>query len=149
MNVGVQALLDSKESMIYGISPGSSLLECLRLLNEKRVGALIVRDESETLLGIISERDIMRTALNEREKMFNMRVSEVMTPRAKMVLANEDLSLEEIMELMTNNRVRHLPIVQDDRVTGMVSIGDVVKVLLEEAQSDKKHMENYILGHYA
>ncbi|HQH27673.1 MAG TPA: CBS domain-containing protein [Oligoflexia bacterium] len=145
----VRDLLKSKGNAIVSISPSSTLYDAVKLLTERRVSSLLVLGEDSALIGIISERDILRTAYNVREKLFEMQVRHVMTPREKMILGSEDNTIQDVMEIMTNNRIRHLPIMESGKLLGIISIGDVVKGQLDEAVSENRQMQNYILGHYA
>ncbi len=144
----VQSVLKDKGTSVHSILPSESIDACIKLMNEKRVGALMVLDSEGNAAGIISERDILRTANNEREGMFSLAVKEIMTPKQKLITAAEDDDIGEVMELMTTNRIRHMPIMRGPRVVGLISIGDVVKALLDETMADKKSMENYIYARY-
>ena len=146
MSVG--QLLKQKGKVIYQIKPDATLSSCLKLLNDKRIGSLLVMDKQGNLEGIVSERDVLRTVNKIKGKAFDVPVSSVMTPRIKLVVGGKDSSIHEVMETMTKKRVRHLPIMDGERVIGIVSIGDVVKSLLDEVLTENKQMQDYIYGKY-
>lgn len=147
--MSILRLLKQKGRHIYSIEPEAPLSQCMNLLNRKRIGALLVLDKTGRLQGIVSERDILRTACKLAGKMCAVKVKTIMTPGEKLVTATSDQSFPRLMELMTTHRVRHVPIMDGDKVLGVVSIGDVVKWLLEEAMEENKAMKDYISGHYA
>lgn len=145
----VRDLLEEKGKAIFTISPEHSLADCIKVLNDKRVGSLIVLDLNQEVRGIISERDILHATHDAREQMFELRVKDTMTPREKLIVASEDDRITDVMEIMTQSRIRHLPIMEDEVIVGIISIGDVVKGLLHEAVEENKHMHSYIYGRYA
>ncbi|MDC0358989.1 CBS domain-containing protein [Oligoflexia bacterium] len=144
----ITSLIKRKGHAIFHIGPNQTLKECIAMLNEKRVGALMVLEDNGDIKGIISERDIMHAARDFGEKMFTHAVKEVMTPAEKLIAAKEDDLLEAVMGMMSENRIRHLPIVEDGKVTCIISIGDVVKELYELALTENKDLKNYITGSY-
>lgn len=145
----IHDLLRTKGNYIVSIHPDKTLFDCIKLFNEKRVSALIVLDEKSNFLGIISDRDVLRTAFTVKEKMFDVPVRNVMTSREKVLTATEENNIADLMEIMTNNRIRHLPITDGEQIVGVVSIGDVVKAQLDETTQANSQMQNYIMGHYA
>jgi CBS domain-containing protein len=146
MSVG--QLLKNKTKTVYKIKPDAPLCDCLKLLNDKRIGALLVMDARGKLEGLISERDVLRTAHETKGKMGDIPVEKVMTPRKGLVVAGKESSIHEVMETMTKKRVRHLPIMDGEKVIGIISIGDVVKALLDEVLAENKQMQDYIYGKY-
>lgn len=142
----VQDLLIQKGTIVHCTTPESTIASCLDQLSTKRIGALIVFDHEGNIRGIISERDILRTTLTSREKVFEMKVEELMTPREKLITATEEEEVTHVMEIMTEKRLRHLPIVEDEKVVGIISIGDVVKGILHETLEHNKQMQEYIYG---
>jgi CBS domain-containing protein len=137
-------LVQGKE--LYTVEPEVKLCDCIKELNDKNVGALLVLDSNGSLRGIISERDILRTAFSTRGQMCDRSVAEAMTPADRLITANSREKLEVIMEKITTNRVRHLPVIENGALVGIVSIGDVVKQLLETTAAEKRHLEEYIHG---
>jgi len=139
----VNQLLRSKGSAIWSIGPDATVYEALQLMAEKDVGALLVLDDG-ALVGILSERDYARKIALKGKTSRDTLVREIMTERVVCVRA--DQSVEECMALMTNKRVRHLPVFEGERLLGIISIGDVVKDIISEQEFIIEQLENYITG---
>jgi CBS domain-containing protein len=137
-------VLRSKGDAVVTIAPDDSVRALLSLLSEHRVGALVVSAGNGSLDGIVSERDVVRRLHSEGAEILDGPVSAIMT--AAVHTCTPDASLDDLMETMTKNRVRHIPVVVDSRLTGIVSIGDVVKHRLDELQSERDHLTAYITG---
>lgn len=139
----VRKILESKGSQVWSVSPDTRLYEALKLMADKNIGALLVREEGE-IVGIISERDYARKVVLEGKNSMIVPISEIMTKRVLCVSPSQ--SLEECMALMTDKRVRHLPVLEEDQLVGIISIGDVVKELISQQQFVIEQLENYIRG---
>jgi CBS domain-containing protein len=139
----VQQILRHKGSMFWSVTPETMVFEALKLLAEKDVGALLVL-EAGRLVGIISERDYARKVVLKGKSALDTPVSEIMTSRVMCV--RPDQTVEECMALVTEKRIRHLPVLVDDEVVGVVSIGDLVKATIDEKDFLIKQLENYITG---
>ena len=139
----VKEILDAKGSQVTTIEPDSTLRVALCNLIENKVGALLVKDPSGALSGIITERDLMREVYQECE-LDNKKVGEVMT--RKIVTAAPEDDIERIMNEMTEGRFRHMPVVKDNKLVGIVSIGDVVKAQLAQAKSQVTNLMDYVSG---
>jgi len=137
----VQKLLEGKATRLLSISPDASVFDALELMAEKDVGALVVM-EGERLVGIFSERDYARKVVLFGKFSKETAVREIMTP--KVLCVRPDQTVDECMVLMTENRVRHLPVLEGSKVIGVISIGDVVKELLSEQQVIISQLETYI-----
>ena len=137
-------ILKVKGSQVHAIDPQGTVLEAVALLVEHRIGALLVRDGAGAAVGIISERDVLRECLHHGAELDRLRVGDVMT-RDLVVCALDD-EVEHAMGLVTRNRVRHLPVIEEGRVAGMISIGDLVKANLDEAQFENQYLKDYIAG---
>ena len=146
--MNIESLLSRKGREVFYIHPDAPLSECIAKLSDKQVGALLVMDFKRELLGIISERDILRLAYAKQCQICDIPVRQVMTPRQRLLVATPQDSIESVMERMTTNRVRHLPIMEGEKLVGIVSIGDVVKGLLEMAKRENEQMKDYVLGKY-
>ncbi len=133
-------LLELKPTGVVAIAPGATVLDALKLLAEKNVGAVLVMDGAR-LVGLFSERDHARKVAL-KGKSADTPVSEVMT--REVVFVTPTHTNEECMALMTDKRVRHLPVVANDRVVGVLSIGDLVKDIISEQQFIISQLENYI-----
>jgi len=147
--MSVSSVLKSKGNIVFKTAPDDSLNDCIALLNQERIGALLVVERDGKISGIISERDILRIAGTKPFKPTHILVKDVMTPVARLITATLDDSLQEIMERMTVNRIRHIPVMDGDKIAGMISIGDVVKTLLVLKEEENEHMKNYISGRHA
>lgn len=142
--IAVNSLLESKGRQIWSVSPDAWVYEALALMAEKNIGALLVM-EAGVIVGIISERDYARKIILKGKTSNNTRVREIMTPQV--ISVSSDESLEFCMELMTEERIRHLPVYTGDQLVGVISIGDVVKALISEQEFIIQQLENYITGH--
>lgn len=137
----VRHLLDRKDRAVFSIEPDEPVLEAIRMMAEHHVGALLVM-HGEELQGIVSERDYARKVILKGRSSAETAVSQIMSsPVVTVSLSN---SVQECMQLMTARRVRHLPVVEGRRVVGMVSIGDLVKAVMEEQQHTIEQLESYI-----
>jgi len=137
----VQQLLENKPHRLLSISPTASVLDALRQMAEKEVGALVVLD-GEKLVGIFSERDYARKIILFGKSSHDTAVSEIMT--TSVVSVRPTQSADECMALMTGRRVRHLPVLSEDKVVGVISIGDVVKEMIDDQRRTIEQLEQYI-----
>lgn len=135
----VRHILELKGDYIWTISPDETVFEALRLMATKGVGALVVLKD-EKMVGIISERDYARKVVLQGRTSRDTKVSEIMT--SKVVTVHPDQTIEECMELMTNHRVRHLPVLEDDKLIGVISIGDVLKDMIYQQRLLISEMED-------
>lgn len=139
----VAHLLDSKGKDIWSISPGGSVFDAIEAMAEKGVGALLVM-ENEQLVGIISERDYARKVILKGKSSKQTPVSDIMTKNV--LIARPEQSVEECMAVMTEKRIRHLPVLDKHKVIGMISLGDLVKTIIAEQQFTIQQLEQYISG---
>jgi CBS domain-containing protein len=138
----VKNILGEKGREVISISSDATLSEATRLLARRRIGAIVVRDETGALAGILSERDVVRAVADESVTALARPVSAYMT-RAVATCSEND-TVEELMEMMTMGRFRHLPVVDNDVITGMISIGDVVKTRIAETVQEATSLRAYI-----
>ena len=141
--ITVNRLLETKGHDIWSISPDALVYAALRLMAEKNVGAVLVM-EDERVAGILSERDYARKIILKGKRSANTLVREIMTHRV--ISVTSDQSIEECMQLMTEKRIRHLPVYTGDQLVGIISIGDVVKTIISEQEFVIEQLENYIAG---
>lgn len=139
----VTDLLKIKGRSVWTCSPHATLMDALKLMAEKNIGALLVL-EGDRIAGIISERDIARRIVEKEKCLLDEPVSGFMTE--DVIVVRPDQSTQDCMQLMTREHFRHLPVVEDGKLVGMISIGDVVRALLGEQESTINGLENYILG---
>jgi CBS domain-containing protein len=137
----VRQLLDRKGRAIFSVGPEVPVLEAIRLMAQHHVGALLVM-KGETLEGIVSERDYARKVILLGRSSSDTPVRDIMT--SQVITATPETSVERCMQLMTDNRVRHLPVTEGARVIGMVSIGDLVKSVIAEQRETIEQLEHYI-----
>ena len=135
-------LKEKKSNEVTTTVADQSVNEAAKLLHSKRIGALLVVDDKNSMSGIISERDIARGLALHGASVSALKVSDLMTSNV-LVCSPED-SLEKLMVVMTNNRIRHLPVLRNGRLTGVISIGDVVKIRLEAIETEHRAMREYI-----
>lgn len=139
-------LLEHKGKDTHSIGAEDTVMAAVDELNEKHIGALVVTDESGHIVGIVSERDVLRNlkGLGPEKK-----VREIMTPRDHMIIGHESDSIEYAMSVFTKNKIRHLPIIEGEKLIGLISIGDVVRASLDNAEFENKNLRDYITGSFA
>jgi CBS domain-containing protein len=139
----IQTLLKKKGYDVWRIAPDASVYDAIHLMAEKGVGALIVMD-GQKLVGVISERDYARKIILEGRSSENTKISEIMS--TEVITVGPDSRIEECMAMMTERRVRHLPVLDGDELLGVISLGDLVKYIIAEQQFVIEQMERYIAG---
>ena len=139
----IQDILDSKGDRVVTTSPSGTVTEAMAVLNEHNIGAVVVV-EGDAISGILSERDVLRLGARGPELLAKTTIRDAMT-RDVIVGLPED-EVHAAMGVMTRNRIRHLPIVQDGRLVGIVSIGDLVNAAWIEAADENQHLKDYIQG---
>ncbi|MCJ2083427.1 CBS domain-containing protein [Methylobacterium sp. J-090] len=138
----VARILAEKGRSVVTVEPQRTLDEAIHLLAEKRIGAVVVSDVEGAVLGILSERDIMRALARQGAGALDALVSEHMT--ATVVTCARDTSVEDVMHLMTDGRFRHVPVLEEGRLAGLISIGDVVKRRIAAVEAEHQAMRDYI-----
>lgn len=139
----VSRLVQTKGNAVWSISPEATVYDALALMGEKDIGALMVMD-GDRLVGVISERDYARKVALKGKHAHETSVREIMTGKVHFV--RPDQTIEECMALMTDKRIRHLPVMENDKVIGVISIGDVVKALISDQEFRIQQLEQYITG---
>jgi CBS domain-containing protein len=140
--MNVEQLLSGKGHAVVSVEPHRTLAEAIRTLSEKRIGAVVVMGADGALVGILSERDIIRALGELGGGALESAVSRSMT--AKVVTCRPQTSIDELMEIMTTGRFRHVPVIENGRVAGIVSIGDVVKHRVAAIEAESQAMRDYI-----
>ncbi len=141
----IQIMRSKPDATVVTIVPGAKVSEAAQLLSEKRIGAVIVSSDGRTLIGILSERDIVRELGRRGAACLDDTVEAIMTANP-VGCAKEDES-DHVFQKMTDGRFRHLPVLEDGRMIGLISIGDVVKCRLSELAMEKDALEGMIMGH--
>ena len=139
----IKHLLDRKGRHIISVKPEDSVLDAIRLMAEKGIGSLVVMEDQE-LLGIMSERDYARKVIIKGRSSESTAVSEIMTVNVFTTSSSE--TVNGCMSVMTEKKIRHLPVVEDNVVIGMISIGDLVEAIISDQQEEIEHLEHYISG---
>jgi CBS domain-containing protein len=137
----VRHLLESKGSTIFIIAPEAPVLDAIKQMAEHRVGALLVM-RGERLLGIVSERDYARKVILQGRSSADTAVGDIM--RSEPLTVSPDTDVFDCMRLCTDSRVRHLPVIKDDAVVGVISIGDLVKAVIDAQAEQIEHLQRYI-----
>ena len=139
----VKNILEAKGNETFTITPDTSVYHALELMVEKNVSALLVM-ENEKLAGIFTERDYARKVALKGKSSKETQIGDIMT--RDLITVSSDSTIDECMQLMTGKYIRHLPVVDNDKLAGIISIGDVVRCIIEEQKSIIGHMEQYIAG---
>ncbi len=139
----VREILSDKGNDVWSVSPDATVFEALQLMAERRIGAVLVLD-AKRLVGIFSERDYARRVVLEGKSSRESAVSDVMT--RKVLCASPDRTVDECLAMMSEQRARHLPVLDDDQVIGLVSIGDLVKVTIDEQKVLIDQLQHYIVS---
>ena len=147
MNVSgtIEAILSQKDSRIWSISPDATVYEAIALMAEKNVGALLVMQDGR-LVGIVSERDYSRKVMLKGKTSRNSFVHEIMT--TELTTAHPRETVEECLRFMTDKHIRHLPVVADGELRGVISIGDLVKQVISAQSATLEQLKDYIAGGY-
>src|SRR5690349_5419928 len=138
----VRTILDTKGHQVESIQSGAKLSAAVKILGEKKIGAVLVLNLAGSIEGILSERDIVRVLGERGASVLDEPVSEVMT--RKVVSCRQSDTVSAIMEMMTNGKFRHLPVLEGDRVVGLISIGDIVKWRVQEYENEQEALRQYI-----
>jgi CBS domain-containing protein len=139
----VRHMRKAKGHGVWTVAPDSTVYDALTIMADKDVGALLVVENGE-VVGIISERDYARSVVLKGKSSKETLVRDIMT--ARVVYVRPDNTIDECMALMTHKRIRHLPVMEGNRLAGVISIGDVVKTIISEQQFRIEQLENYIMG---
>ena len=143
MTTSVRQILTSKGSAVYSISPQTSVTEALAVMTDKNVGSVVIAS-GDRLLGVFSERDYVRKVRPCADVKPETPVEDLMT--CNVLTVSPTQTVEDCMNLMTDNRVRHLPVVEHGKLVGIITIGDVVKAVIAEQQSTIQQLSSYIAG---
>ena len=139
----IAQLLNAKGKQIWSVEPKATIFEALEIMSEKEIGALLVM-EDEKLTGIFSERDYARKVILKGKSSKETPVGELMTK--KVFYIDSQKTINDCMVMMTAKRIRHVPVIEDNQVMGIVTIGDVVNQIISEQEVTINHLENYITG---
>lgn len=141
--VTVRQILDQKGAVAHAIAPDASVLDALQLMAERNIGAVLVT-EGDRLVGIFTERDYARKLVLRGLTSRDAKVCDLMTPNVCTITPT--LTIDSVMNIMTENRFRHLPVVEHGKLVGLISIGDVVKNVIDQQEKTINHLQSYIAG---
>jgi CBS domain-containing protein len=140
--VTVASLLDEKGREVFSVSPATSVVDAAALLREHGIGSVIVLDQEQAIVGLVSERDIVRGLAEKGSQLMQEPVHSIMTH--KVIIANSSDNMMLVMACMSERRIRHLPVVEEGRLIGVISIGDVVKARISELEGQSETLRDYI-----
>jgi len=140
----VKQILDQKGREVVTVSPSMGTEDAVRFLADNKIGAVVVTGAGGKIAGILSERDIVRAVASKGAASLAMPISSIMT--SKVTTCGEDHTINQVMELMTNGRFRHLPVEKDGTLIGIISIGDVVRRRIEDVEREAEEIKAYIAG---
>lgn len=144
MNTPLSHLLSQKNSAVTHVSPSDTVGEAVRVMNEFRIGAVLVMDAGGRLVGIFTERDVLSRVVGRGVDPKTTQVQAVMT--MKLVTGTLTTTVEDAMAVFLERRIRHLPVIDHGKIAGMISIGDINRCLLEENRQEARHLRDYING---
>lgn len=142
----VKDILAVKGSRVITVEKSTSVLDAMSIFSANRVGSLLVVDNDVNILGIIGARDVLMAVKNHLEEIKTLTVEKIMT--TNLIVGTPDDKLDYILSVMTENRIRHIPIFEGKELKGLVSIGDVVKAQLKETKVENKYLKDYIADKY-
>ncbi|MBL4854928.1 MAG: CBS domain-containing protein [Robiginitomaculum sp.] len=140
--MSVSELIGNKDNAVYSVVETAKLREAIEMLNAKNIGVVLVTDKNGHMKGILSERDIIRRALAQETGFRDEPVTKTMTK--KVFTVDESASIDDVMEIMTNSRIRHIPVMDGKEIKGLISIGDVVKRKISDAENEAAVLRDYI-----
>jgi CBS domain-containing protein len=142
----VKDILAAKGNRVVTIEKDTSVIDAMSIFSANRIGSLLIVDKTNTILGIIGARDVLMAVVNHPDTIKTITVEKIMT--TNLIVGTEDDHVDYILAVMTENRIRHIPIMNGENLVGMVSIGDVVKALLKEKDVENRYLKDYIADKY-
>lgn len=142
----VKDILAVKGSRVVTVERSTPVLDAMAIFSANRVGSLLVVDKDEKILGIIAARDVLMAVIKHLEQIKTLPVDQIMT--TNIIVGTEDDTIDYLQAIMTENRIRHVPIIEGGQLKGLVSIGDVVKALMKEKDVENKYLKDYIADKY-
>jgi len=141
-------LKNKNQKEVWSVQPKATVFEALSLMGEKEIGALMVIDEKGKVAGIISERDYARKVILKGKASRETAVKEIMTPTDQMYTVKPETTVDDCMVLITGKHIRHIPVFDNEKFLGIISIGDIVKSIIAEQETLIEQLSNYIAGKY-
>jgi CBS domain-containing protein len=146
MNTPISALLERKGTAVHGVEATVTISEAVAEMNRHRIGSIVVLEDGR-LVGIFTERDVLRRVVGESISPITMRVADVMTKN--LITITPETTVEETMMIFTEKRCRHLPVIEHDRLVGLISIGDISRWIADSYRAEAEHLKNYITGGFS
>jgi CBS domain-containing protein len=141
-------ILATKSKTIFTISEDMTVFDVVGALAKNKIGFLIVTNTAGGVAGVISERDVVHKCVFVKHDPASVKAREIMTPREKLIAATEEEDIQTIMNTMTERKIRHIPVFKEDQLLGVISIGDVIKFMLDAKDSEIKTLTEYAFGQY-
>lgn len=149
MNRKLKELFNGRKNVVYSVIGNTTIKQAVDTMNIHHIGALIVVAEDGSIEGIVTERDVMKKLASTNDLIGHVHVSDIMTPKENMIVISGDETIADIMKTMVDNKVRHLPIVDDEgNLVNIVAIQDILQMLLKDARIEAKDLKNYVSGKY-
>ena len=138
----VTSILKEKGGTVFTAQAAQTLMDAATILRERKIGAVIIVDARALPVGVLSERDIVRALATHGQDIMDRPIREFMT--SEVITITPDMTVDQVMEVMSNNRIRHLPVMEEGRLSGIISIGDVVRVKIEAVEAEAEALKSYI-----
>ncbi len=149
MNRKIKTLFEKRSNVIYSTSGDTTIKDAVDLMNKHHIGSLVVLSKKGEIEGIFTERDVMMKLANTDDLVGHLKVKEIMTPKEKLIITDGESTIEELMVLMTNSKIRHIPVVDENEILqGVLSIRDIIRILLHDSKQKVNQLNNYITGKY-
>jgi len=149
MNKKLNELLNAKENKIFSVSENTTIKKAVDIMIKNHIGSLLVMDDNDDIIGIFTEKDVMKKLASTNNLIGNLPVKELMTPGKNLIIGHETDTVEYLMQVMTEKNIRHIPIMSmEGNIIGMLSMRDVVKSLLKDSKKRVKFLNDYISGRY-
>ncbi len=148
MNRELQELFKVRDNVVYSVTPETAIKDAVNKMNKHHIGALMVQKNSGEVEGILTERDVMKKLASTDDLVGHILVKEIMTPRKELIVITGNEKIGDIMEIMTQKGVRHLPIIDEDVLHGIIAMRDILKMLLIKSNQNNEDLKNYVEGKY-
>ena len=145
-NMKVKEILASKGNSVVTVEKNTTVMDAIPIFSANRIGSLLVVDKDESIQGIVGANEILTAAINQLEEIQTLTVDEIMTPNP--LVATEEDDIDHLLTIMTENRVRHITILNDNELKGMISIGDIVKSQLKVKGFENKYLKDYLADNH-
>jgi CBS domain-containing protein len=142
--MNIEDIIKGKGKTLFTVKTKTTAFDAVSVLDKERVGVLLVLDEKDNVAGILSERDVLYKCYNSGKKLEEQTVENLMTNVEDIIVGKLDDTPQQLMNIMTNQRIRHIPIIENGNIVGIVSIGDLIKLVLENSEIESRKLREYI-----